>query len=88
MDRSALKNYDMIIVGSSVYYYDVPENFKKWLGSMPQIKGRPVASYVTFGGTGGNQHNTACTLVELPADKGGVPVGMNAFGNMSTFALT
>ncbi len=88
VDKSTLGNYDLIVTGSPVYYYDVPENFKTWLRSIPEIKGKPVASYVTFGGEGGNQHNTACTLLELLADKGGIPVGVNAFGNMSTFAIT
>ncbi|MCP4692767.1 MAG: hypothetical protein GY859_32295 [Desulfobacterales bacterium] len=88
MDKSTLGDYDLIVVGSPVYYYDVPENFKTWLRSIPGIEGKPAASYVTFGGEGGNQHNTACTLLGLLADKGGVPVGMNAFGNMSTFAIT
>ncbi len=88
IDKSTLGNYDLIVAGSPVYYYDVPENFKTWLRDIPGIEGKPVASYVTFGGQGGNQHNTACTLLELLADKGGVPVGVNAFGNMSTFAIT
>jgi ferredoxin/flavodoxin len=87
-DKATLGNYDLIVAGSPVYYYDVPENFKTWLGSIPQITGKPIASYVTFGGEGGNQHNTACTLLELLADRGGVPVAMNAFGNMSTYAIT
>jgi ferredoxin/flavodoxin len=87
-DKSALGTYDLIIAGTPVYYYDVPSNFKEWLRSIPDINGIPAAAYVTFGGEGGNQHNTVCTLLELLADKGGVPVGMETFGNMSTFALT
>ena len=88
LDQSSLNTYDMVVAGSPVYYYDVPENFKLWLSDIPEISGKPCASYVTFGGTGGNQHNTACTLVDLLADKGGVPVGIEKFGNMSTFAIT
>ncbi len=88
IDPESVADYDLIIAGSPVYYYDVPANFKKWLHSLPGIVGIPCAAYVTFGGTGGNQHNTACTLLELLSDKGGAPVGMETFGNMSTFAIT
>jgi ferredoxin/flavodoxin len=87
-DPKSVGAYDLIVAGSPVYYYDVPENFKLWLKSLPAITGRPFASYVTFGGPGGNQHNTVCTLADLLAEKGGVPVGMETFGNMSTFAIT
>lgn len=88
IDKATLNRYDLIVAGSPVYYYDVPENFQTWLRTIPEITGIPVASYVTFGGEGGNTHNTACTLLELLHSKGGVPVGLNAFGNMSAFALT
>lgn len=81
-------NYDMIVAGSPVYYYDVPSNFREWLKTIPSLSEKPVASFVTFGGEGGNQHNTACTLLELLSDKGGLPVGFDMFGNMSTFAIT
>jgi len=88
IDPAAVTDTDLIIAGSPVYYYDVPENFKQWLNALPTLKEVPCAAYVTFGGEGGNQHNTACTLLELLVEKGGAPVGMEAFGNMSTFALT
>jgi len=88
IDPASVKDADLIIAGSPVYYYDVPENFKQWLQDLPDIKGTPCAAYVTFGGTGGNQHNTACTLLELLAGKGGAPAGMETFSNMSTFAIT
>ena len=88
IDPASAADTDLIIAGSPVYYYDVPANFKRWLHALPGIDGIPCAAYVTFGGTGGNQHNTACTLLELLADKGGVPAGMETFSNMSTFAIT
>ncbi len=88
MDPSSVAAADLIIAGSPVYYYDVPANFKKWLRALPGIEGIPCAAYVTFGGEGGNQHNTACALLELLVDKGGAPAGMETFGNMSTFAIT
>ncbi|HPS57460.1 MAG TPA: EFR1 family ferrodoxin [Spirochaetota bacterium] len=88
LDAEKISGYDIIAAGSPVFYYEVPENFRKWLKTIPSIEGIPVASFVTFGGAGGNQHNTACELLALLADKGGVPAGMKEFPNMSTFAPT
>jgi len=88
IDSASVANTDLIIAGSPVYYYDVPENFQQWLNALPDFTNIPCAAYVTFGGEGGNQHNTVCTLLELLSDKGGVPAGMETFGNMSTFAIT
>ncbi|HSV98137.1 MAG TPA: 4Fe-4S binding protein [Spirochaetota bacterium] len=87
-DADGIDAYDLIVVGSPVFYYDVPGNFKKWLSSLKPIDGTPVAGFVSFGGEGGNQHNTVCTLLDLMAEKGGVPVGMGLFGNMSTYPPT
>ncbi len=86
--KATLGTVDIVIAGSPVYYYDVPSNFQRWLNTIPHLNGASVASYVTFGGEGGNQYNTSRTLAELLADKGGVPVGAAEFGNMSTFAIT
>lgn len=88
IDRDSLKGYDFVVAGSPVYYYDVPENLQNWMATLAEIKDVPVASYVTFGGEGGNYHNSACTLLEHLHAKGGIPVGLNAFGNMSTYAIT
>lgn len=88
IDPSILTSCDIIAAGSPVYYYDVPVNFREWLRNIPVITGTPVAGFVTFGGSGSNQHNTACALLEILAQRGGVPVGMALFGNMSTFAPT
>jgi len=88
VDKNILPGFDIIVAGSPVYYYDIPVTFKQWLESIPEIKGTAVASYSTFGGPGHNQHNTACSLSELLAEKGGVPMGCETFGNMSTFAPT
>lgn len=88
IDAAALPGYDIIAAGSPVFYYEVPENFRSWLKAIPSIDGIPAASFVTFGGAGGNQHNTACELAALLSAKGGVPVGMEKFSNMSTFAPT
>ncbi len=80
--------YDVIAAGSPVYYYEVPENFRKWIKELPRIDGTPAASFVTFGGEGGNQHNTAYSILEMFSRKGGVPAGMGLFGAMSAFAPT
>jgi ferredoxin/flavodoxin len=87
-DESTLKNYDLIIMGTPVYYLDVPQNVREWLRDIPSLAGTPVAAYSTYGGPGDNQYNTAWYLLELLAEKGGVPVGIATFGNMSTFAPT
>ena len=88
LEPSEIPGYDIIIMGSPVFYYDVPENFKTWIQRMSPIKDKPSAAYVTFGGTGGNQHNTACTLLNLLVEKGGVPIGFDMYGSMSSFAIT
>lgn len=88
LTSAELSNYDLIIAGSPVYYYDVPSNFKSWLGNVPSLQGKHVAAFVTYGGEGGNQYNTACTLLDLLTAKGGTPMGLETFGNMSTFAIT
>ncbi len=87
-DDSTMNRYDLIIVGTPVYYLDAPGNVRTWLKAIPSIQDIPVAAYSTFGGPGDNQYNTAWYVLELLADKGGVPVGIATFGNMSTFAPT
>ncbi len=87
-DAGGIDAYDLIVAGCPVFYYDVPGNYKEWLSSLKPIDGTPVAGFVSFGGEGGNQHNTVCTLLDLMVDKGGVPVGAGLFGNMSTYPPT
>jgi len=88
IDPATIGSFDIVAAGSPVYYYEVPENFRRWLGSLPHIEGKPVASFVTFGGEGGNQHNTAFQILDILSGRGGAPAGMATFGNMSTFAPT
>lgn len=88
IDITSLNKYDIIAAGTPVYYYEVPENFRQWLKNIPLISGIPFAAFVTFGGEGGNQHNTVCGLTELLAEKGGVPAGTAEFSCMSSYALT
>ena len=83
-----LADYDVIVMGSPVYYYEVPENFREWINGISKIDGTPVASFATFGGEGGNQYNTAYSILEMLSHKGGVPAGMGLFGAMSSFAPT
>jgi flavodoxin/NAD-dependent dihydropyrimidine dehydrogenase PreA subunit len=87
-DKTKIDQYDLIVAGTPVQYYNVPKNFQDWIRTIPQIDGTAVGAYSTFGGPGDNQMNTACTLSELLVEKGGIPVGFEMFGNMSTFAPT
>ena len=84
-DKNLLPNYDLIIVGTPVFYYDTPSNVSEWLETIPSIKGTPVAAFVSFGGPEGNQHNASCHILKLLADKGGVPVGRDAFRNIASY---
>jgi ferredoxin/flavodoxin len=84
-DPNILSNYDFIIVGSPVFYYDTPSNVVEWLEKIPAITGTPVAAFVSFGGPEGNQHNASCHILKILAKKGGVPVGRDAFRNIPTY---
>lgn len=84
-DKKRLPDYDLIIIGTPVFYYDTPFNVSEWLETIPSIKGIPVAAFVSFGGPEGNQHNASCHILKLLAKKGGVPVGRNAFRNIATY---
>jgi ferredoxin/flavodoxin len=84
-DKKLLPDYDLIILGTPVFYYDTPANVVDWLETIPSIKGTPVAAFVSFGGPIGNEHNASCHLLKLLADKGGVPVGRDAFRNIATY---
>ena len=84
-DKNLLSNYDLIIVGTPVFYYDTPANASEWLETIPSIKGTPVAAFVSFGGPEGNQHNASSHILKLLADKGGVPVGRDTFRNIASY---
>ncbi|KAF0159636.1 MAG: flavodoxin [Syntrophaceae bacterium] len=88
IEKSTFGKYDLIAVGTPVYYMDVPVNLQDWIKTLPRIEGTSVAAYVTFGGKGNGQHNTACGLLEQMTDTGGAAAGIGLFGNMSTFAPT
>jgi ferredoxin/flavodoxin len=84
-DKNGFTNYDFIIVGTPVFYYDTPANVSAWLETIPSVTGTPVAAFVSFGGPEGNQHNASCHILNLLADKGGVPVGRDAFRNIASY---
>jgi ferredoxin/flavodoxin len=84
-DKKLLPDYDLVIIGTPVFYYDTPSNVSDWLETIPSIKGTPVAAFVSFGGPEGNQHNASCHILKLLATKGGVPVGRDAFRNIPTY---
>ena len=88
IDKGSLNSYDIIAAGTPVYYYQVPRNFREWLINIPRIDGIPVAAFVTFGGEGGNQHNTVCELTKLLTQKGGVATGTAEFSCMLSWSLT
>ncbi|MRR17260.1 MAG: twin-arginine translocation signal domain-containing protein [Deltaproteobacteria bacterium] len=80
-----LTDYDLILIGSPVFYYDIPSNVSGWLAKAPSIPGTPVAAFVSFGGPEGNQHNALCHALHLLAEKGGVPVGLGAFRSIAAY---
>lgn len=84
-DKNILPDYDLIIVGSPVFYYDTPSNVSDWLETIPSIEGTAVAAFVSFGGPEGNQHNASCHLLKILSKKGGVPVGQDAFRNIPSY---
>ncbi len=86
-DSSTINEFDLILLGSPVFYYDTPEYVQKWLSELPALKQMPVAAFVTYGGPEGDQYNAACTILELLVQKGGVAVGLRTFMNMATFPI-
>ena len=79
IDKLNISETDLLVIGSPVFYYDTPDFVKDYIQSLPDLKGIPVASYVTFGGPEGNQHNAACSILEELIKKKGVPVGLESF---------
>ena len=85
-DRTKISEVDLIVIGAPVFYYDIPDFVKDFIQSLPDLKGIPVAAYVTFGGPEGNQYNAACSILEGLAQKNGAPVGLNAFMSISSYS--
>lgn len=87
-DKADVTGYDLIVIGTPVQYLDVPQNVNDWLGKIGPLEGVGVSSFVSYGGQGDGQHNAAFSLLAGMVDKGGVALGMAAFGNMSTYPPT
>ena len=84
-EKNLLPGYDLIVVGTPVFYYDTPSNVRDWLERIPAITGTPVAAFVSFGGPEGNQRNASTHILKLMAARGGVPVGREAFRNIASY---
>ena len=84
-DKKLLPNYDLIVFGTPVFYYDTPSNVSEWLKTIPSIEGTPVAAFVSFGGPEGNQYNSSSHILKLLAGRGGVPVGRDTFRNVASY---
>ena len=87
-DTKRLTDYDLILIGSPVFYYDIPSNVSDWLAAMPKITGTPVAAFVSFGGPEGNQHNALCHTLHLLAEKEGVRRGHGSLPQYSGLSDT
>jgi ferredoxin/flavodoxin len=87
-DRDTIPDFDLILMGTPVFYYDTPKYVKKWINTLPAISQIPVAAFVTYGGPLGDQHNAVCSILELLMSKGGVAVGLRTFMNMATYPLS
>lgn len=87
-EQSRFIDLDLLVIGSPVFYYDIPDFVKNFIRSLPDLNGIPVAAYVTFGGPEGNQHNAACSILEGLVQKNGVPVGLKAFMTISSYSLS
>jgi len=85
--QTTITDVDLLVIGSPVFYYDTPGYVKEFIQSLPDLKGIPVAAYVTFGGPEGNQHNAACSILEGLVQKNGVPVGLETFMAISSYSL-
>ena len=85
IDPSDCAGYDLLAAGSPVNHYDAPQFVKNWLGRLPSIDHTLTAAFVTHGIPASNQHNTACALLEHLAAKGGIPLGLAAYGNLGTY---
>jgi ferredoxin/flavodoxin len=80
-------DFDLLVLGSPVFYYDTPSFVKDYIGDMPNLKGMPVASYVTFGGPEGNQDNANYSILNHLSERNGVPVARSSFQSLSSFPL-
>ena len=85
--REKTGDFDLLVLGSPVFYYDIPAYVKDFIRSLPDLKGIPVASYVTFGGPEGNQDNANYSILQLLSEQSGVPVAGKSFQSISSFPM-
>lgn len=87
-DSRLTENFDLIVMGAPVFYYDIPGHVKQWIRSMSNLNGIPVAAFVTYGGPEGDQDNAVNTILELLEKRGGIPVAKATFMNMGAYPLS
>lgn len=85
--REKISDFDLLVLGAPVFYYDIPVYVKDFIRSLPDLKGIPVASFVTFGGPEGNQDNANYSILQLLSEKNGVPVAGKSFQSISSFPM-
>ena len=85
IDPADCAGYDLLAAGSPVNHYDAPEFVKNWLDRLPPLDHTPTAAFVTHGLPPSNQHNTGCAILEHLRARGGIPLGLAAFGNLGTY---
>ena len=85
--REKIGDFDLLVLGAPVFYYDIPGFVKAFIASLPDLKGIPVASYVTFGGPEGNQDNANYSILERLSERNGVPVARHSFQSVSSFPM-
>ncbi|MCP3944087.1 MAG: hypothetical protein GY710_21775 [Desulfobacteraceae bacterium] len=85
--KEQILNFDLLVLGAPVFYYDIPDYVKDFIKGLPDLNGVPVASYVTFGGPEGNQDNANYSILQLLSEKNGVPLAINSFRTLSSFPL-
>lgn len=88
INQESLRDIELLVIGTPVFYGDIPVNMRQWLLSLPSLMGIPAAAYVTCGGKGGGYYSTDCNVLALLRKKGAIPLDMAAFHNMSTFTPT
>jgi ferredoxin/flavodoxin len=81
-DPASLADYDLLAAGCPVFYLDVPDNVQAWLRRVPPLRGAAAAAFNTYGDAG---PNTAVRLLRGLAERGAVPVGVDAYQNMMSF---
>lgn len=67
-----IRGYDLLGVGSPVYFFRLPFNVADYLRALPRVEGMPVFSFLLYGS---HAFDAATTLQQMLADRGGRSVG-------------